>query len=283
METGRAAPGGRSPPPPVPAGRHLRRAHRTLARQSGAPPKPTFRDRGPGGAAAVCDLGTVPCALSSLLCAPGHRRRRIVSHLPYRALVPFARSHSPFGQRWKVPRSPRREHQVPERNSHIMKRSAAEEASRGMGEGLWERITATKQKCVMEGDLVLQGLWGASGGCFSGAAVWRRLNKWGVLHGPLERAREAGHRERQRRESQHPRRSAGACEGSAPPERSRPPWRPAIVGGTRGGRAAPVRSGDFRRVSKLAEGLASLNSFEGRTGREQGWLSRPKPPSPQTP
>ena len=121
METGRAAPGGRSPPPPVPAGRHLRRAHRTLARQSGAPPKPTFRDRGPGGAAAVCDLGTVPCALSSLLCAPGHRRRRIVSHLPYRALVPFARSHSPFGQRWKVPRSPRREHQVPERNSQSKK------------------------------------------------------------------------------------------------------------------------------------------------------------------
>ena len=177
METGRAAPGGRSPPPPVPAGRHLRRAHRTLARQSGAPPKPTFRDRGPGGAAAVCDLGTVPCALSSLLCAPG------------------ARSHSPFGQRWKVPRSPRREHQVPESNSHIMKRSAAEEASRGMGEGRWARITATKQKCVMEGDLVLQGLWGASGCCFSGVAVWKRLNKWGVLQGPLERAREARHRE----------------------------------------------------------------------------------------
>ena len=135
-----------------------------------------------------------------------------------------------------------------------MKRSAAEEASRGMGEGRWERITGTKQKCVMEGDLVLQGLWGASGGCFSGAALWRRLNKWGVLHGPLERAREAGHRERQRRESQHPRRWAGACEGSAPPERSRPPRRPAIVGGTR----ALLSAQGISAVSKLAEGLAGV-------------------------
>lgn len=238
MGTGRAAPGGRSPPPPAPAGRHLRAARAPHTRSAiRSPRKPTSRERGPGGAAAVCGLGTVPCALSSLLCAPGHRRRRIVSHLPYGALVPFARSHSPFGQRCKVPRSPRREHQVPETNSHIMKRSAAEEASRGMGEGRWARITATKQKCVMEGDLVLQGLWGASGCCFSGVAVWKRLNKWGVLQGPLERAREAGHRERPKRESQHPRRWAGAYEGSAPPERSRPPSRPAIVGGTRGGPA----------------------------------------------